>query len=102
MRLDYLFLGFFSGLIGWFIYSYFWMIISNLIYYKRRIWNVRIKFWWHCLYYRKDEFHSSLDKDPCAWMVMTDQERKKYDQRLTKRRWKAHQRDLNQSDKLVK
>lgn len=32
----------------------------------RRIWNKRLKLWWHRLFIRKNEFHSSLDYDPYA------------------------------------
>ena len=61
---------------------------------KRCIWNKRILFWWHRLWIRKDEFHSSLDMDGAAMLEMNKQERKKYLADLVRRREIAHQRDL--------
>jgi len=51
----------------------------------------RIKWWWHRLWIRKDEFHSSLEMDTeIALTVGVD----KYLKDLVYRRDLAHRRDL--------
>ncbi|MEK7658486.1 MAG: hypothetical protein AAB352_01305 [Patescibacteria group bacterium] len=61
---------------------------------RRKIWNKRIKLWWHKLFIRKDEFHLSLNMDAEAMMVMNKEELKRYFDDLRRRRRIAHNRDL--------
>lgn len=70
-------------------------IIGGLRNLKRRIWNKRLKLWWNRLYFREDEFHSSLDMDVDALSVMDEAEQEKYHNDLCQRRLKAHIRDLS-------
>jgi hypothetical protein len=75
------------------------MLKSKLVYLKRRIWNVRILLWWHRLYLRHDEFHSSLNLDSCAYLVMNAKERKAYMRDLIKRKHLACLSDAEREDK---
>lgn len=43
----------------------------------------------------KDEFDPSLDLDVPAMLRMTEKERRIYDQDLARRRYRAHERDLD-------
>ena len=61
---------------------------------KRCVWNKRLQLWWHQLWIRRDEFHSSLDIDPEAMIAMDEQEGKEYFSDLMDRRRTAHQKDL--------
>ena len=61
---------------------------------RRRIWNKRIKLWWHCLFIRKNEFHSSLNTDAEAMIVMDENEIERYYDDLGRRRAIAHRRSL--------
>lgn len=49
----------------------------------------------HRLWIRKDEFHSSLDLDSRAMMLMTDKQCEKYIMRISRARMIAHERDLD-------
>lgn len=66
---------------------------------RRRIWNKRLKLWWHRLFVRKDEFHSSLSTDPEAMIVMNGKELEKYHEDVARRRSIAHNRDLAREGK---
>jgi hypothetical protein len=77
------------------------MLKSKLVYLKRRIWNARILLWWNRLYLRKDEFHSSLNLDPCAWIVMNGKQRVAYANDLAKKRHRAHLLDMEREDKKL-
>ncbi len=61
---------------------------------RRRIWNKRIKLWWHRLFVRRNEFHPSLNMDVEAMMVMDEEELERYCEDLAIRRAIAHNRDL--------
>ena len=65
---------------------------------KRKIWNKSIKLWWHRLFIRKDEFHSSLNMDAEAIMEMSREERNDYHEDLARRRQIAHERDIARED----
>jgi hypothetical protein len=78
---------------------FFLDIKRKLVYFKRRIWNVRILLWWHRLYLRHDEFHPTLNRDPCAYLVMNPEEREAYDWSLAKRKWQSHLHDLELEDR---
>lgn len=69
----------------------FWEAVFHL---RCRIWNKHLRRWWCELYIRQDEFHSSLDVDPLALMVMNQQEQSEYVRSLIKRREIVHNRDL--------
>ena len=61
---------------------------------RRKIWNKRIKLWWYRSFIRKNEFHSSLNMDVEAMMVMNEEELKRYFNDLARRRRIAHNRDF--------
>jgi len=67
---------------------------------RRRIWNAGIKLFWHRLFVRKNEFHSSLDMDIEAIMVMGKKRLEKYRNDIARRRWIAHKRDLAKEDEF--
>jgi hypothetical protein len=62
---------------------------------RRRIWNKRIRLWWHKLFVKgRSEFHHSLAMDTEAMMVMDDEELRIYLEDLGRRRSIAHDRDI--------
>lgn len=76
-------------------------IKDDLTYIKRKTWNAGILLWWNRLYLRKDEFHSSLNLDPFAWIVMNKKQRVVYANDLAKRRHRAHLLDIKREDEEV-
>ena len=80
-------------------YVYFrYELPENLRNIRRRIWNAGIKLFWRRFFIRKDEFHSSLDLDLEALMVMDGNKRHRYYLDLAKRRSIADKRDLASED----
>lgn len=71
-----------------------WKELERLRNIRRIIWNKRLKIWWYRIFIRKNEFHSSLDMDIEAMMVMDEMERKKYHDDIRRRRVLAHDRSL--------
>jgi len=61
---------------------------------KRTAWNSGIKLQWYRLWIREDEFHSSLEMDTEAMLVMSKKRLDSYLNDLAKRRHIAHERDL--------
>jgi len=59
---------------------------------------LRLKFWWNRLWIRKDEFHSSLDSDFRIMSALSSEGRREYGKDLARRRWIAHERDLERDD----
>ncbi len=53
-----------------------------------------IKYAWYNLYTRKDEFDKSLSIDTKYYLQLNKEEQERYLRNLTKRRKKAHKRDL--------
>jgi hypothetical protein len=64
-----------------------------LLYVQSIIWNRGIKLYWNRLWFRKDEFHDSLDMDYEAMLSMNEEQRQGYIKDLIKRREIAHERD---------
>lgn len=66
---------------------------------KPRVWNRRpklrhrLKLWWHRLWVRADEFHSTLDRDHDLMSGMCECEKHRYINDLIRRREIAHRRD---------
>lgn len=63
-----------------------------------RIWNKRLRLWWHRLWLRRNEFDKSLNNDRLAMQVMTEEEQVQYRNDLMHRRWLAHLRDEAEED----
>lgn len=60
----------------------------------------RSRLLWNKLYIRKDEFHSSLDLDGEALQTMNEEQGKKYQLDLVRRRNIAHKKDLEGEEGL--
>ena len=72
----------------WFLKLIDWIL------YQLKMLKHRPRLFWHRLWIRKDEFHSSLSYDADAWLDMNEKERDFYSKDLIKRRIIAHERDL--------
>lgn len=57
-------------------------------------WRKHVTLRWYRLWLRKDEFHPSLDLDAMALCAMDEREKSEYRRDLTRRRHKAHVRDM--------
>ena len=56
----------------------------------------RVRLWWHRLWVRKNEFHSSLDVDVIAMANMNPRQQEVYIRDLVRRRDIAHSRDMDE------
>ncbi len=62
-------------------------------------WITLIIMWWHELWIRKDEFHSSLDYKIKGLSNISAEKGEKYEKNLERRREFAHKRDILKTDK---
>ncbi len=65
---------------------------------KGLVWNRCLKLFWHELWIRKNEFHSSLRTDTDAMSVMSHEARDSYIKGLVMRRNAAHKRDEGRAE----
>lgn len=63
--------------------------------YQARLLPHRPRLWWHRLWIREDEFHSSLNMDIRLLDVLNAEDRRAYLADLVRRRDIAHRRDLD-------